>query len=202
MDYKEIVESVYEFRSGSRESLERLCREFDDLASYVVSNFTGFAQKERSTYDIQDLEQEARIGLIDGLSCLDFGKAADVDAVKQFLKTVVYRKLISVTSRDSKKKRGGMKPEPVLELDECIGTSNNIASDDPHNTAIINMKIEELIEAMKEKLSPLEARVMFASAMEGRSLKQIASELGKSVKSIDRALSRARDKLRNSSLAA
>lgn len=77
------------------------------------------------------------------------------------------------------------------ELEKEVLTSRE---EDPEQILIEKLRLQEMMQKMADSLSPLERRV-FALKLEGKSLSEIASLVGKSAKSVENTIFRARRKL-------
>ncbi len=77
------------------------------------------------------------------------------------------------------------------ELEKEVLTSRE---EDPEQLLIEKLRLQEMMQKMADSLSPLERRV-FALKLEGKSLSEISSLVGKSTKSVENTLFRARKKL-------
>jgi len=147
--------------------------------------------------DNEDVIQEGKIGLFKAIRDFDdeggssFGTFARL-CIERQIQTAV-----SGANRDKHKILNESVP-----LDSAAGSEEAIAAesipagpkDDPEDLILMRESISAVIELSEKVLSPLEARV-FRGLMGGKDYKDIASDLGKSPKSIDNAIQRIRRKI-------
>ena len=147
--------------------------------------------------DNEDVIQEGTIGLFKAIRDFDdeggssFGTFARL-CIERQIQTAV-----SGANRDKHKILNESVP-----LDSAVGSEEAIAAesipagpkDDPEDLTLMRESISAIIELSEKVLSPLEARV-FRGLMSGKDYKDIASDLGKSPKSIDNAIQRIRRKI-------
>ena len=147
--------------------------------------------------DNEDVIQEGTIGLFKAIRDFDdeggssFGTFARL-CIERQIQTAV-----SGANRDKHKILNESVP-----LDSAAGSEEAIAAesipagpkDDPEDLTLMRESISAIIELSEKVLSPLEARV-FRGLMGGKDYKDIASDLGKSPKSIDNAIQRIRRKI-------
>ena len=147
--------------------------------------------------DNEDVIQEGTIGLFKAIRDFDdeggssFGTFARL-CIERQIQTAV-----SGANRDKHKILNESVP-----LDSAVGSEEAIAAesipagpkDDPEDLTLMRESISAIIELSEKVLSPLEARV-FRGLMGGKDYKDIASDLGKSPKSIDNAIQRIRRKI-------
>lgn len=179
-------------KRGGRESLERLCLHFDEIAMEAASNFYSLGPER------EDLEQEARLALISGIMRLDRSRGIDAQGVRGFLRVVTRTALVNVVKTQWTAKRRGTMEE--LSLDGPLygfeKTCSRKPDNDPQSLVVERQYIRELMNMAKDELTPLEAAVMIGAAFGDRDRGELADILGEDKKTIYNALFRARRKIK------
>ncbi len=152
--------------------------------------------------DSEDLIQEGMFGLLSAIRHYDPAAGA---SFRSYAERCIYSRLLSAVKSASRLKH--------LPLNE--GMSLEQLSEDPHTQLSVTPEVfrrspedlvlareskEELYNLFVRQLSPLEIKVLDCY-LDGLSYREIAEQLGKTVKSVDSAVQRIRRKLaRNTNL--
>lgn len=136
--------------------------------------------------DRDDLYQEGMIGLLKAIRSYD---PARNDSFEAYASLCIRRQLYDAIRRTAKL---SMREEDALQQ---LGCSTD-ASPDPETQCLANETEKEIKAAMQGLLSAFEASVL-DPYLEGFSVCEIASRLGRDRKSVDNAILRIRRKLAN-----
>lgn len=140
--------------------------------------------------ELDDLVQLGMCGLFKAI----MGYKLDGDAsFKTYASKVIKNEILSDIKRAY-----SHKGEVLLETD-IVDVSEFSAGDTPESSFLDNEEYEGLFENLLKNLSALEKDVI-KSYLEGYSYKEIAKKLGKTPKSIDSALSKAKTKIKKNYL--
>ncbi len=138
--------------------------------------------------DPEDLVQEGMIGLYAAIS--DY-RAGGMN-FKNFAYLCIHRRIQSAVKSASRQKHFPL--NSYVPLVNADGQGADVVSpEDPEAALISDEEGREFSEALERELSPAEHRALLAY-MEGLSLAEIAAREGKSVKSADNAVQRAKKK--------
>lgn len=196
------------FEMISDEDLIKLIRDGNkDAEEYLMKKYIPMVNSEVRTMflvgaEIEDLTQEGMIGLFEAIRDYDLSSKAK-------FKTFAY-KCIRNRCSNAITSANRMKHSPLNnylsffykegEEDNISGEENEYVSDgginDPENIILKQEAIEKMYEIMEMKLSTLEKKVV-RLYISGLSRQEIADALGKSEKTIDNALTRIHNKLKN-----
>ncbi len=135
--------------------------------------------------DFDDLEQEGLIGLFAAVDSYKAGMGAEFS-------TYAYRCIVNGMLTAVKKARR-KKHEP---LNSAKPLSEFVKTPSTEELAVFNEQYRQLKQIIYTELSELERRVLFA-VIDGIDYVEIAKRCDVSVKSVDNALYRARNKLRH-----
>ena len=146
--------------------------------------------------ETEDLSQEGMIGLF--LAIRDYDKNKD-SSFHTFATICVRNRIHAAISAAKRKKHFPLNNAVSLYYSEGDEDEKDIVSDDnvtnPENIILRQEKIEQMYEKMNMKLSTTEKNVT-KLYLEGLSRKEIAERLGKNEKSVDNALNRVHNKLK------
>lgn len=171
---------IVEARSGSEVALSQLISRYEPLISSLISKYDS---SDISSEDKKDMRQEALIVFCNAVmkynleqNDVDFGLYAKICIDRGFLSQIrVLRRRV-----------------PVESIDD---NNDVIVADDPSLAVIDSENVREIWKLIDENLSEYESKVWNMHLI-GNSSADIASQLGRDVKSIDNALCRIRAKLR------
>ncbi len=141
--------------------------------------------------DTDDILQEAMIALYKSISSYDCSKNSSFDA---FLTLCVKRHLASVVKNSNRQKHKPLNTYVSIDYGDTVSLS--VAATDPVKTAMDREELDKISVIFNTRLSKYEQKVITLYA-EGFSYRDIAEKLGKSVKSIDNAVCRIRNKLKS-----
>jgi RNA polymerase sporulation-specific sigma factor len=171
---------------------------------YIINKYKKMVKMKARAYfligaDKEDIIQEGMIGLYKAVRHYDSFK---MPSFKMFAEVCVNRQIITAVKKASRKKHKPLNFSVSLNQPICfdnpdrtlIDIVNDININDPMALFITQEKFKEIKLKLKELLSKLEIRVL-ESYLEGKTYKEIAFEINKSVKSIDNAIQRIKSKL-------
>ena len=174
-----------------------------DAEEYLIIKYTPLVNSEVRTMflvgaEIEDLAQEGMIGLF--LFFRDYSPDSHASFSTFAYKCIKNRCMNAVTSANRKKHSPLNTYISIFYNDDTSGEEKSVVSDEginnPENIYLRREKIEKMYSEMEMKLSSLEKKVVDLY-LEGLSRREIADRLGKSEKSIDNALTRIHNKLKN-----
>ncbi len=173
------------------------------VIDFLMEKYKGLARAHaKSMYlpgaDSDDLIQEGMIGLFKAIRSYDASHRA---SFKTFANICISRHLASAIENSRRKKHAPLNSyvslsAPEEEGDEKISESlQALATKSPEEKVIDRERVELLIEAIMQVLSPLETKV-FWLYLNGMNYVEIAHILDREEKSTDNALQRIRKKVR------
>ena len=184
----------------SDEELIKLYRDDDAAAiSELIIRYKPLVTNRARLYyleggDREDLLQEGMIGLFKAVKEFDCQKEA---AFATFARICITRQMLSAIEAAGRKKHIFLNESLSLEqLSEVQLADRAGMADGPEKIFFEQENIKQLIESINEKLSPMEKRVL-ELYISGMDYIEIANTMNKSIKSIDNALQRIRNKLKN-----
>lgn len=131
--------------------------------------------------DLEDLIQEGMLGFFKAVNSFDVSKNENFES---FLEMCVRRQVISALRHATRQK--DIPPAKFVYLEEEWVNPDS---------SMENRDLSDLLHSFDIPLSDLERKVL-KKYMEGKSYKEIAGELGYSLKTVDNALQRIKRKLR------
>ena len=189
-DYEKLSdeELIKIYQGGNQSILNFICEKYKPLVLKTSKKYYLVGGEN------EDLIQEGMIGL--------FGAIGDYDTTSEvtffhFAQMCIDRQMIKAIESSNRKKHSPLNAYVSLydedgeELDEP-----GFAADDPAEIIIEAEENLDLIDRLKQALSPMEKKV-FELYMQDLDYKEIAKELGKSEKSIDNTLTRIKTKAHN-----
>jgi RNA polymerase sporulation-specific sigma factor len=189
-DYEKLSdeELIKLYQGGNQSILNFICEKYKPLVLKTSKKYFLVGGEN------EDLIQEGMIGL--------FGAIGDYDTTSEvtffhFAQMCIDRQMIKAIESSNRKKHSPLNAYVSLydedgeELDEP-----GFAADDPAEIIIEAEENLDLIDRLKQALSPMEKKV-FELYMQDLDYKEIAKELGKSEKSIDNTLTRIKNKAHN-----
>ena len=187
------------------EAVAELAREFDSSAiEYLLNKYKNFVRAKARSYfligaDREDIVQEGMIGLYKAIR--DF-RVTRLTSFRAFAELCITRQIITAIKTATRQKHRPLNSyvslnKPVFDEESDRTLVDIIASAKISNPEdiIIGREDFSMIESkMGKMLSPLEMQVL-KKYIEGKSYFEVAEELGRSVKSVDNALQRVKNKL-------
>ena len=174
------MEKILKAKQGDADALNDICTEYKGLVKSIANKFY------LAGGDNEDLLQEGMMGLFKAIGNYD----PDKGAFPAFVKTCVLRQIISVVKKANDNKNRTL--TNYVELSQIYDLAQIGGS--PLDVLIEKEGRENILQTIQEKLSPLE-REVFLLFILGYDYDSICVELGKSYKSVDGAIQRARKKL-------
>ncbi len=187
------------------EQLAKMAQEGSTTAEEIlIEKYKGIARAKTKLYYIvgaeaEDVVQEGMIGLFKAIRSYDPEREA---SFKTYADTCVNSQIITAI-----KKANRMKHQPLnesLSLSKTVidgdweTTAENLLHDSEENNPEALTLVREVVECLKAQdsgiFSDFEWRV-WSEKLKGRSYTEIATQLGKSPKSIDNALQRIKKKV-------
>ena len=190
----------------SDEDLIKLTRMGDkDAEEYLLIKYTPLVNNEVRTMflvgaEIEDLAQEGMIGLFQAIR--DYDEKSPASFSTFAYACVKNRCRTAITTANRQKHSPLNNYISIFYSDDEVneGDEKDVISDeglnDPEFIYLRQEKIEKMYEELELKLSGMEKKVV-SLYLEGLSRKEIADRLGKSEKSIDNALTRIHNKLKD-----
>ncbi len=181
---------------------EQLVRQYQDgdqaVLNFICEKYKPLVLKNSKKYFLvggenEDLIQEGMIGLFGAIG--DYDTSSEVTFFR-FAQLCIDRQMLKAIEASNRKKHSPLNAYVSL-YDEDGGEfdESSFASDDPAELIIEAEENLDLIERLKNALSPMEKRV-FELYMQDYDYKEIASKLDKPEKSIDNTLTRIKQKAR------
>ncbi len=156
------------------------------LIRRYMPHIAAYAKKFSSVVsDSDDLISEGTLAVFSAVKCY----SADKSSFKTFVKLCIERAINAKVKSANANRRI---PSGMLTSIDSIDLPY---IDDPEKIIIRNEEKISLLSAIKEKLSAFEFKV-FSSFLEGKSYADISKELDVSLKSVDGALQRIRNKIK------
>lgn len=176
---------VKRYKSGSQEAFNEIYSRYKDVVKYYGRNLYLLGA------DSDDLMQEGMMGLMKAANTYDGSKSA----FKTYASACIKNCLYSAVKKFASNKNQALNLSD--SLDDCkIISGFSLFAPTPEDEVINNEKMRELRFKIYSALSKREILVL-ELYLEGLSYAEIAEKVGKSVKSVDGALTRARKKIRN-----
>lgn len=189
----------------SDDDLLRLIRLGDkDAEEYLIIKYTPLVNSEVRTMflvgaEIEDLAQEGMIGLFQAIREYSDKTGASFST---FAYKCIKNRCMSAITTANRKKHSPLNTYISIFYndDDSEGDEKSIISDEginnPESIYLRREKLEKMYEEMEMKLSFLEKKVV-DFYLEGLSRREIAERLGKTEKSVDNALTRIHNKLKD-----
>ncbi len=187
------------------EQLVLMAKEGSETAEEIlIEKYKGLVRMKAKAYfmvgaEPEDVVQEGMIGLVKAIRNFDSEREA---GFKTFASTCINNQIIKAIRKAEREKNQPL--NDAISLNDQVGdkqeglTVGDILrasmSDEPEEMLIFEDSLNRLRELSKETFSPLETQVL-RGKLQGKSYQEIASELGKSPKTIDNALQRIRKKI-------
>ena len=203
--YKNEDKSLLEkYKDISDEEIIQNHKDEPEAIDYILYKYKGFVKAMARRYfliggDCDDLIQEGMIGLYKSMR--DYDESKNV-SFKTFSEMCVIRQMLTAIKTANRLKHRPLNgfvslSRPMFDEEddkalEDILKDKNVMS--PEDIFIENECFENLENQMCSHMTELEQKVV-RMYLEGKSYSDISEELGKSIKSIDNALQRAKGKL-------
>ncbi len=187
------------------EQIADLARENDAYAQeYLLNKYKNFVRAKARSYfligaDREDIVQEGMIGLYKSIR--DF-KSSKLTSFRAFAELCITRQIITAIKTATRQKHRPLNSyvslnKPVYD-EESDRTLIDVLSSgkvsNPEDIFIGKEDFSTIETKMTKMLSPLEMKVL-QKYIEGKSYQEISAELGRSVKSVDNALQRVKNKI-------
>ncbi|MDD5018312.1 MAG: RNA polymerase sporulation sigma factor SigH [Eubacteriales bacterium] len=195
--------SIYETMPD--ETIAELARECDGGAlEYLLNKYKNFVRAKARSYfligaDREDIVQEGMIGLYKAIR--DF-RSTRLTSFRAFAELCITRQIITAIKTATRQKHRPLNSyvslnKPVYDEESDRTLIDVIASgkiSNPEEIFIGKEDFSTIESKMGKLLSPLEMQVL-KKYIEGKSYYEVAHELDRSVKSVDNALQRVKNKL-------
>lgn len=170
---------------------------------YLLEKYKGFVESKARSYflvgaECEDVVQEGMIGLYKAIR--DF-KADKLAHFRSFVELCVTRQIITAVKSASRNKHVFLNDYASLhggvddDDDRCLlDVISDARATDPERILIERCTLREISASVANDLSGLESHV-FRGYLEGRTYQEMAAELGRSTKTVDNALQRAKRKI-------
>ncbi len=171
---------------------------------YMINKYKKLVKMKARAYflvgaDKEDLIQEGMIGLYKAVRNYDDLK---LSSFRAFAEICINRQIITAVKMASRQKHRPL--NSYISLNQPLYYENSdrtlldiiddVNINDPMSLFLTHERFRELKNKLKKVLSNLERRVL-ESYLEGKTYREIALEIKKSVKSIDNAIQRIKSKL-------
>jgi RNA polymerase sporulation-specific sigma factor len=187
------------------EAVAELARNYDgDALEYLLNKYKNFVRAKARSYfligaDREDIVQEGMIGLYKAVR--DF-RSSKLSSFRAFAELCITRQIITAIKTATRQKHRPLnsyvslnKPAYDEESDRMlIDVISSVKVSNPEDIIIGREDYSSIESKMGKMLSPLEMQVL-RKYIEGKSYFEVADELGRSVKSVDNALQRVKNKL-------
>ena len=166
-------------QTGDRQAEEKIMLRYYDMVRYCSRKFFLCGGES------EDLVQEGMMGFFQAVGAY---KEKDGGATfKNFAYMCILRRIIDAVKTAAKK-------QPTGKIILVGGLDMGEPDPDPDEGMIYVEEMRELMQKMSRVLSNLEFRI-FTMYMNGVSVSEISQTTGKSIKSVDNALQRSKNKL-------
>lgn len=187
------------------EAVAELARGFDgDALEFLLNKYKNFVRAKARSYfligaDREDIVQEGMIGLYKAIR--DF-RVSKLTSFRAFAELCITRQIITAIKTATRQKHRPLnsyvslnKPAYDEESDRMlIDVISSSKISNPEDIIIGREDYSSIESKMGKILSPLELAVL-RKYIEGKSYYEVAEELSRSVKSVDNALQRVKNKL-------
>ena len=200
-----LEESFINYEDLTDEAVAELARNYDgDALEYLLNKYKNFVRAKARSYfligaDREDIVQEGMIGLYKAIR--DF-RPSKMASFRAFAELCITRQIITAIKTATRQKHRPLnsyvslnKPAYDEESDRMlIDVLSSVKVSNPEDIIIGQEDYSTIESKMGKLLSPLEMQVL-RKYIEGKSYFEVADELGRSVKSVDNALQRVKNKL-------
>ncbi len=199
------LEEQIRYEDMPDEAVAELARGYDgDALEYLLNKYKNFVRAKARSYfligaDREDIVQEGMIGLYKAIR--DF-KQSRLTTFRAFAELCITRQIITAIKTATRQKHKPLNSyvslnKPMFDEESDRTLIDIVASGKISNPEdiIIGREDYSIIESkMGKMLSPLEMQVL-RKYIEGKSYFEVAEDLNRSVKSVDNALQRVKNKL-------
>ena len=199
------LEEYTSYETMPDETIAELAREGDGGAlEYLLNKYKNFVRAKARSYfligaDREDIVQEGMIGLYKAIR--DF-RSTRLTSFRAFAELCITRQIITAIKTATRQKHRPLNSyvslnKPVYDEESDRTLIDVIASgkiSNPEEIFIGKEDFSTIESKMGKMLSPLEMQVL-RKYIEGKSYYEVAGELKRSVKSVDNALQRVKNKL-------
>ena len=200
-----LEEAFINYEDLTDEAVAELARNYDgDALEYLLNKYKNFVRAKARSYfligaDREDIVQEGMIGLYKAIR--DF-RPSKMASFRAFAELCITRQIITAIKTATRQKHRPLnsyvslnKPAYDEESDRMlIDVLSSVKVSNPEDIIIGQEDYSTIESKMGKLLSPLEMQVL-RKYIEGKSYFEVADELGRSVKSVDNALQRVKNKL-------
>ncbi len=200
-----LKESPTRYGDMTDEAVAELARGYDgDALEYLLNKYKNFVRAKARSYfligaDREDIVQEGMIGLYKAVR--DF-RSSKLTSFRAFAELCVTRQIITAIKTATRQKHRPLnsyislnKPAYDEESDRMlIDVISSSKISNPEDIIIGREDFSSIETKMSKILSPLEMQVL-KKYIDGKSYFEVAEELNRSVKSVDNALQRVKNKL-------
>lgn len=173
------IELIRLCREGDKSAWEELCRIYKPIVLQIARRFF------LSGGDTEDLVQEGMCGLLSAVCAYQ----SDEKGFSPYAYCCIRNKI-----KDAVKKSIGDKQSALNNFVPIDAEGKEWISPNPEDEIILKEHEKELLKQMAKFLSPFEYQVI-TLYIEGSTMTEISATLNKSTKSIDNAITRAKQKL-------
>lgn len=186
---------------SDEELIEKLRQGEDDITDYILEKYKPLVRKKTNAMyliggETEDLIQEGMIGLFKAIR--DYKPDKDA-SFYHFAELCINRQLYSALEASNRKKHQPLNSYISLseqEHPDAVAAELLVDKDSGPEQTVIEQEVwEEYKKRLAQKLSRMENQVL-QYYLDGNHYIQIAEMMGKSPKSIDNALQRIRQKIR------
>ncbi|MCR5776145.1 MAG: sigma-70 family RNA polymerase sigma factor [Lachnospiraceae bacterium] len=189
-DYKDLNDEqlVVRYQNGDQGILNYICEKYKPLVLKISKKYFLVGGEN------EDLIQEGMIGLFGAIG--DYNVQSGVTFF-HFAQMCIDRQMIKAIEASNRKKHSPLNAYVSIYDDGNEESQEPISlADDPAEMIIEAEENSNLIDRLKENLSPMEKKV-FDLYMQDYDYREIAAKLGKPEKSIDNTLTRIKAKARH-----
>ena len=203
---KSSLEEIYlNYEDLTDEAVAELARGYDgDALEYLLNKYKNFVRAKARSYfligaDREDIVQEGMIGLYKAVR--DF-RSSKLTSFRAFAELCITRQIITAIKTATRQKHRPLNSyvslnKPAYDEDSdrmLIDVISSAKVSNPEDIIIGREDYSNIESKMGKLLSPLEMQVL-KKYIEGKSYFEVADELNRSVKSVDNALQRVKNKL-------
>ncbi|MBQ4504689.1 MAG: RNA polymerase sporulation sigma factor SigH [Firmicutes bacterium] len=193
------------YKEFADEELVTMAREGNaDAEEYLIQKYKETAKSRARLYfmvggDKEDIVQEGMIGIFKAIRSYDPEKEA---SFRTFVELCISRQIITAIKQAGRLKHSPLNTsvslwKPVSEEDNGNTLADTLSSDsnsDPETVLLLTEIIDYVTREDSKVFSELEMKV-WMEYIQGKSCAQIASEMGRSSKSVDNAIQRTKRKI-------
>lgn len=172
-------ELVLACQGGDKTAWEKLYAKFKPVVLSIARRFF------LSGGETEDLVQEGMCGLYSAV----LGFNPENGSFSAFAHKCIKNRIL-----DAVKLSNGAKHSALNNFLPLMEAGSTVSDCDPEDTVIKREEAHEILQKMSKCLSPFEFQVLIMY-IDGMSMSEISSALGKNSKSIDNAINRAKNKL-------